>query len=482
MTALKRQPEKSRKRRGAADFMRRKVRRIHFVGIGGIGMSGIAEVLLNLGYTVTGSDLGATETTERLARLGATVFQGHDARNLQETDVVVTSTAVRPDNPEVVEAHRRNIPVIPRAEMLAELLKMKFSIAVSGSHGKTTTTSMIATMLAHGGVDPTMVIGGKLASIGSNARLGGGDVVVAEADESDGSFLKLHPVISVITNIDREHLDHYLDIEDIKQAFLQFANGVPFYGATVLCLDDPHVKEILPDVKRRTLTYGLSRPADYRAERISFSGGSSRFSVYFRDNLLGSVTLKVPGLFNVYNALAAVAVGAELDLPFTAIREGLKRFTGVQRRLEVKGVAHGVTVVDDYGHHPTEIRETLAAARQVWKNRLIVVFQPHRYTRTRALFREFTTAFPNADVLILTDIYAASEDPIPGVSSRALAGAIRETGQTDVTYLADFDAIVDHLIRIAKPSDVILTQGAGSVWKIGTEFLERTRDEEERPE
>lgn len=469
-------------RSGTSDFMRRKVRRIHFVGIGGIGMSGIAEVLLNLGYLVTGSDLSATDTTERLSALGATVFLGHDAGNLRETDVVVTSTAVRPDNPEVVEAHRRNIPVIPRAEMLAELLKMKFSIAVSGSHGKTTTTSMIATMLAHGGVDPTMVIGGKLASIGSNARLGGGDVVVAEADESDGSFLKLHPVISVITNIDREHLDHYLDIEDIKQAFLQFANSVPFYGVTVLCLDDPHVKEILPDIKRRTLTYGLSQPADYRAERIAFSGASSRFSVYYRDNLLGSITLKAPGLFNIYNALAAVAVGAELDLSFTAIREGLKRFGGVQRRLEVKGFAGGVTVVDDYGHHPTEIRETLAAARQVWKDRLIVVFQPHRYSRTRALFREFTTVFPNADALILTDIYSASEDPIPGVNSRALAGAIREAGHNDVTYLPDFTAIVEHLVRITRPSDVVLTQGAGSVWKIGMEFLQRIRSKEEKAE
>jgi UDP-N-acetylmuramate--alanine ligase len=340
---------------------------------------------------------------------------------------------------------------------------MKFSVAVSGSHGKTSTTSMAATILAHGGLDPTMVIGGKLASIGSNARLGGGEVIVAEADESDGSFLKLSPCIAVITNIDREHLDYYRDLEEIREAFLQFA--------TILCLDDPNVREILPRIKRRTITYGLSHEADYRAEEISYSGASSRFSLYCRDVLLGTAKLNVPGLFNVYNALAAVAVAREMDLTFPVIREGLQRFTGVHRRLEVRGEARGVTVVDDYGHHPTEIRATLAAARQVWTGRIIVIFQPHRYTRTKALFNEFLTAFRDADLLLVTDIYAASEEPIPGVTAEALCEAIRRAGHTDAAHFSSFEAIVNHLLRIAQPTDVILTQGAGSVWKVGEAFL-----------
>ncbi|MHB9097280.1 MAG: UDP-N-acetylmuramate--L-alanine ligase [Syntrophales bacterium] len=457
--------------------MERKIRRIHFVGIGGIGMSGIAEVLLNLGYEVSGSDLGTTDITQRLDDLGAAIHRGHDASHIGNADVVVTSTAVRPDNPEVIAAHERSIPVIPRAEMLAELLKMKFSIAVSGSHGKTTTTSMVATLLAHGGLDPTMVIGGKLASIGSNARLGDGEVIVAEADESDGSFLKLSPCLAVITNIDREHLDYYRDVEEIKEAFLQFANIVPFYGSTVLCLDDPHVREILPRIKRTVITYGLSPAADYRAEDISFSGPSTRFSLRHRDILLGSVQLNVPGLFNVYNALAAVAVAREMDLTFPVIREGLQRFTGAQRRLEVRGEANGITVVDDYGHHPTEIKATLAAARQVWSGRIIVVFQPHRYTRTQALFEEFLTAFGGADGLIITDIYPASEEPIPGVTAVTLCEAIRCAGHPDALQLSSFDAIVDHLAKVARPSDVILTQGAGSVWKVGEAFLKRIRED-----
>ncbi len=455
--------------------MHRKIRRIHFVGIGGIGMSGIAEVLLNLGYEISGSDLGSTEITQRLDDLGAAIHRGHDASHIGNADVVVTSTAVRPDNPEVLAAHERGIPVIPRAEMLAELLKMKFSIAVSGSHGKTTTTSMVATLLAHGGLDPTMVIGGKLASIGSNARMGDGEVIVAEADESDGSFLKLSPCLAVITNIDREHLDYYADVDQIKEAFLQFANIVPFYGSTVLCLDDPHVREILPEIKRRVITYGLQAPADYRAEGVSFTGPSSRFALYHRETLLGTVKLNVPGLFNVYNAMAAIAVAREMEMTFPVIREGLQRFTGVHRRLDVRGEAGGITVVDDYGHHPTEIRATLAAAKQVWPGRILVVFQPHRYTRTKALFEEFLTAFKDADGLIITDIYPASEEPIPGVNAAALCEAVRRKGHPDAVHLPDFDAIVDHLAKIARPSDVILTQGAGSVWKVGEAFLNRTR-------
>jgi len=455
--------------------MYRKIRRIHFVGIGGIGMSGIAEVLLNLGYEISGSDLVSTEITQRLDEMGAAIHRGHEASHIGNADVVVTSTAVRPDNPEVLAAHRRNIPVIPRAEMLAELLKMKFSIAVSGSHGKTTTTSIVAMLLAHGGLDPTMVIGGKLASIGGNARLGDGEVIVAEADESDGSFLKLSPCLAVITNIDREHLDYYRDLEEIREAFLSFANIVPFYGSTILCLDDVHTREILTRIKRKVVTYGLGAQADYRAQDVVFSGASSRFSLFFRDILLGTIKLNVPGLFNVYNALAAIAVAREMDLTFPVIREGLQHFTGVQRRLEVRGEAQGITMVDDYGHHPTEIRATLAAARQVWTGRIIVVFQPHRYTRTQALFQEFLTAFTDADSLIVTDIYPAGEEPIPGVSSEALCEAIRRAGHRDAVHLSSFDAIADHLSEVARQGDVILTQGAGSVWKVGMAFLERIK-------
>jgi len=456
------------------DLMCRKVREIHFVGIGGIGMSGIAEVLLNLGYRISGSDLSESDITQRLAALGARICKGHDASHVGSAQVVVTSTAVKADNPEVLEAHRRSIPVIPRAEMLAELLKMKFSIAVSGMHGKTTTTSMVSTVLAHGGVDPTMVIGGKLASIGSNARLGDGDVIVAEADESDGSFLKLSPSIAVITNIDLEHMDYYRDIDHIKDAFLQFANIVPFYGSTVLCLDDEHVKEILPKIKRRTITYGLSDPADYQARGVVFQGVSTRYTLTCRGETLGEVTLNVPGLHNVYNSMATIAVARELDLDFDMIREGMKAFTGAHRRLEVKGKRGDVLVVDDYGHHPTEILATLKAAKQVWKGRLIVVFQPHRYTRTRALFREFLGAFGDADVLILTDIYAASEREIEGVHASKLCEGIRSGGHGNVTYIPAFDAIVDRLFEIAKPGDVIITQGAGSVWKVGEEYLKKT--------
>ncbi len=453
--------------------MYRKVKEIHFVGIGGIGMSGIAEVLLNLGYRISGSDLSETDITQRLSSLGARICKGHDASHVGSADVVVTSTAVKADNPEVLEAHRRSIPVIPRAEMLAELLKMKFSIAVSGMHGKTTTTSMISTVLAHGGLDPTMVIGGKLASIGSNARLGDGEVIVAEADESDGSFLKLSPSIAIITNIDREHMDYYRDIEHIKDAFLQFANIVPFYGSTILCLDDEHVREILPKIKRRTITYGLSEAADYRAEGISFEGASSRYRLFCKGTVLGDIELNVPGMHNVYNSIATIAVARELGLEFPVIREGMKAFAGVHRRLEIKGKRDGVLVVDDYGHHPTEVQATLSAAKQVWKNRLIVVFQPHRYTRTKALFNEFLGAFKDADVLILTDIYAASEREIEGVHAAKLCEGIRQNGHPAATYISSFDDIVDHLLKIARPGDVVITQGAGSVWKVGEEFLKR---------
>jgi UDP-N-acetylmuramate--alanine ligase len=455
--------------------MRRRVKSIHFVGIGGIGMSGIAEVLINLHYEVTGSDLAVTEITQRLADLGARIFSGHQAANVSAADVVVTSTAVKADNPEVLEAHRRSIPVIPRAEMLAELLKMKMSVAVSGSHGKTTTTSMIATVLAAGGLDPTMVIGGKLASIGSNAKIGDGEVIVAEADESDGSFLKLSPVLAVITNIDREHLDYYSGIEEICEAFLTFANIVPFYGATVICHDDQNAQTILPLIKRRFITYGLMEGADYRAENIVYVGRGARFSVFYREELLGDVSLNVPGLFNVYNSLAAIAVARELDMPFPDIAAGLLHFFGVHRRLEVLGETGGVTVLDDYGHHPTEIRATLAAVRQAWGGRIMVVFQPHRYTRTRALWEEFLTAFTDADVLLVLDIYPASETAIPGISAAALCEAISGRGQKNTVYIGGFEAAVAYLGKNAREGDVIVTLGAGSVWKVGKSFLDGER-------
>jgi UDP-N-acetylmuramate--alanine ligase len=452
-------------------LMQRKVKGIHFVGIGGIGMSGIAEVLLNLGYKISGSDSQQSETTLRLSRLGATVRLGHSKDNIGDADVVVTSTAVKTANPEVVEAHRRNIPVIPRAEMLAELLKMKFSVAVSGSHGKTTTTSMISTILARCGLDPTMVIGGKLASIGSNARLGDGDVIVAEADESDGSFLKLSPTIAVITNIDREHLDYYPGITEIKEAFLKFANIVPFYGCTVMCNDNEHVRSIASQIKRRTITYGIDHDADYRAREINFQGSKTIYRLSCKGDELGEVELAVPGLFNVYNSLAAIAVGRELELDPTSIKEGLLNFSGVQRRMEIKGRIGSITVIDDYGHHPTEVRETLAAARHVWTQRRIVVFQPHRFTRTKALFQEFTGAFTDADILILNDIYPASEEPIAGINSVVLAEAIRKNGHPHAEYMGGAQDTVDYLLKIVRPNDAVFTLGAGSVYKIGEDFL-----------
>ncbi len=455
--------------------MYRRVKNIHFVGIGGIGMSGIAEVLLNLGYMISGSDLERSDITARLESLGARIFYGHRPSNLTAADVVVKSTAIGEDNPEVMEAHSRNVPVIPRAEMLAELLKLKYSIAVSGCHGKTTTTSIISTALAHGGLDPTMVIGGRLDSIGSNARLGEGGFIVAEADESDGSFLQLNPYIAVITNIDREHLDYYPGIGEIKDAFLQFANSVPFYGAVILCNDCDNVRDILPRIKRRVVTYGVDDEADFRAADISFNGLTSRFALYHREELLGEIEMQVPGLFNVYNAMAAVAVGIELGMEFSTIQGGIHAYKGVHRRLEIKGQAGGVTVVDDYGHHPTEIKAVLAAAKNVWEGRVIVVFQPHRYTRTKALFDEFLDSFDDASALILTDIYAASEKEIQGVHSMNLSRGIQDHGHGDVMYLSGFGEIVDHLCDITQPGDVILTLGAGNVWKVGEDLLERLK-------
>jgi UDP-N-acetylmuramate--alanine ligase len=458
--------------------MMRKIKRVHFVGIGGSGMSGIAEVLLNLGYRVAGSDLTESETTQRLQRLGAEVFIGHRPENLKDADVVVVSSAVRADNPEVVSAHERIIPVIPRAEMLAELMRMKYGVAVAGTHGKTTTTSMIATVLTHGGLDPTAVIGGKLNIFKSNAKLGQGEFLVAEADESDGSFLRLSPTIAVVTNIDPEHLDHYRDLEEIKNAFLEFVNKVPFYGLAVLCLDQENVQALIPQLRKRYVTYGLSSQANFRAADVTFRGLTTTFRAFANNKELGPISIQMPGLHNVYNALATLATASELDLDFQAVQEALASFSGVQRRFQIKGEWGGVMVVDDYGHHPTEIKATLSAAKEGWGRRTVVVFQPHRYTRTRHLFKDFLTSFNQADVLFLTEIYPAGEDPIPEVSIQGLYEGIKGHGHKDVTLIEDKSQIVERLLPRLRPGDMVVTLGAGDIWKVGEALIQRLQKRE----
>ncbi len=455
-----------------------KIRKIHFVGIGGIGMSGIAEVLLNLGYQVSGSDLRESEITRRLVGLGGEIAYGHRAENLTEVDVVVTSTAVRADNPEVVEARERLIPVIPRAEMLAELMRMKYGVAIAGTHGKTTTTSMVSTILSHGGIDPTIVIGGKLNTLGSNAKLGQGKFLVAEADESDGSFLKLSPTIAVVTNIDEDHLDHYTGgLDQIKDAFVEFINKVPFYGLAVLCLDNGNVADVIPRVQKRFVTYGLSTQADFRATDVRLSGLDTSFVAHYQGERLGEIAFRMPGAHNVLNALATVAVAMELGLPFAAIQEGFGLFGGVGRRFQVKAEVAGVMVVDDYGHHPTEIRATLAAAKGGFPDRrLVVVFQPHRYTRTRDLFDEFVKAFYDADLLVLTDIYAAGEEPIAGITGEALFREVKRHGQKEVSFVADREALPGHLLSEVRPGDIVLTLGAGNVWQAGEQLAQLLRE------
>jgi UDP-N-acetylmuramate--alanine ligase len=454
-----------------------KIEKIHFVGIGGIGMSGIAEVLLNLGYKVSGSDLRRSEITERLASLGGEIFYGHLRENVVGVDVVVISSAVKNDNPEVQEARENLIPVIPRAEMLAELMRMKYGIAIAGTHGKTTTTSMVATLLGFAGIDPTIVIGGRLNSLGSNARLGQGKFLVAEADESDGSFLKLSPTIAVVTNIDADHLDFYSGIEEIKDTFVEFINKVPFYGLTVLCIDNDNVADIIPRINKRFTTYGLSAQADIRACDIKLEGLSTSFVAQYRGERLGEISFKMPGAHNVLNALAAIGVALELNVPFSVIQEGFRDFGGVGRRFQVKGEVNDIMVVDDYGHHPTEIRATLAAATAGWERRLVVVFQPHRYTRTKELYDEFVKAFHDAEVLILTDIYPAGEEPIEGVTAEALARSIRQHGQKDVTHISDREELVGHLLEILKPGDILLTLGAGNIWQTGELLLQKLEKE-----
>ena len=454
-------------------YRRGKIQHIHFVGIGGIGMSGIAEVLLNLGYHISGSDIKETEVTRRLRSLGCEISTGHRKENLKEADVVVISSAVRQNNPEVEAAEQRLIPVIPRAEMLAELMRMKIGIAVAGTHGKTTTTSLISTVLAAGGLDPTVVIGGRLNSIGSNARLGQGEFLVAEADESDGSFLKLMPTIAVVTNFDPEHLDFYKGIEEIKESFLCFLEKIPFFGLAVLCLDHPNIQSLLPRLKKRFTTYGLTTQADFQAKEIAFEGLSTSFDVVHQRQGIGRLSLRMPGIHNVYNALATLATAFELDIPFRVVQETLRDFSGIQRRFQIKGEKKGILIVDDYGHHPVEIMATLKAARTGWGKRIVAVFQPHRYTRTQALFKDFLAAFYDADVLILTDIYPAGEDRIEGVESKALLEGLREYGHKDVTYLADRGEIVEHLLHILSPGDLVITLGAGDIWQVSEELVSR---------
>ena len=458
--------------------MFKKIRQIHFVGIGGIGMSGIAEVLHNLGYLVTGSDSRESETTRRLSALGVRVAVGHRAENVEGADVVIRSSAVTQENVEIAGARQRLIPVIQRAEMLAELMRMKYGVAVAGTHGKTTTTSLVATVLARGGLDPTMVIGGRLNALGSNAKLGRGDFLVAEADESDGSFLKLSPTIAVVTTVDAEHLDYYRDLAQIQEAFVEFVNKVPFYGLAVLCLDQENIQAMLPRVEKRYVTYGLRSQADFLARDISFAGMTSECSVAWKGQPLGRLRLRIPGLHNVYNALAAVAVGMDLDIAFETIRDALGEFTGVDRRFQIRGDAGGVTVVDDYAHHPAEIQATLNAAKDGFGRRVVAIFQPHRYTRTRALLSEFSTAFYQADQLFVTEIYPAGEAPIPGVSGSQLAEAVAEHGHKRVAYVADKGQLPAAVLATIEPGDMVLTLGAGDIWRTGEEILDRLRGAE----
>jgi UDP-N-acetylmuramate--alanine ligase len=456
--------------------VRRRIQHVHFVGAGGIGMCGLAELLHNQGYRVSGSDLREGPTVERLRSLGIPVAVGHAPENLGEVDVVVYSSAVPPHNPELREAERRGIPVIPRAEMLAEAMRLKEGIAVAGSHGKTTTTSLIAHVLSAAGLDPTAVIGGRVFApdtAPSTTRLGAGELLVAEADESDGSFLRLAPVVAVVTNIDPEHLDHYGSYEALQEAFVSFANRVPFWGLSVLCLDHPGVQTIVPRMTRRTASYGFASQADLVATAVRIESPGTRFEVRRRAERLGSVRLRLPGRHNVQNALATLAVALELDVPFRTAADALAAFLGIERRFETKGVVAGVRVVDDYGHHPAEIRATLAAARETHAGRIVVAFQPHRYTRTRDLWNDFVTAFNDADLLVLTDIYSAGEPKLPGVEAAPLLEAIRAHGHRDARFAQNLEDVVEELARTARPGDLVVTLGAGSISQVGARLLAR---------
>ncbi len=454
--------------------MYQKAYHIHFVGIGGIGMSGIAELLLNLGYRVSGSDLKASDITRRLARLGGTVHEGHRSEQVAGADVVVMSSAVSEDNPEIAAARAAAIPVIPRAEMLAELMRLKYSIAVAGAHGKTTTTSIVSSVLAEGGLDPTVVIGGKLRGVDTNAVLGSGSFLVAEADESDGSFLRMAPSIAVVTNIDREHLDHYRDLDDIIDAFARFIDRIPFYGLAVVCLDNEPVQALIPRIQKRLVTYGMSRQADIQAADVACEGQSCRFRVRRGGEDMGTVVLSLPGVHNVYNALASIAVGLEVGIGFETIRSALGRLEGVRRRMEIKGERGGVVVVDDYAHHPTEIKSTLQAVGDGWRDRRkIVVFQPHRYTRTQALFDDFTRAFYQSDVLVVLPIYPAGEKAIPGVAHGAICEGVRAHGHKNVICIERMEEAPGRLADLVTAGDLVITLGAGNVWEVGETLLDR---------
>ncbi|MDX9714081.1 MAG: UDP-N-acetylmuramate--L-alanine ligase [Dissulfurispiraceae bacterium] len=447
---------------------------IHFVGIGGIGMSGIAEVLHNLRYEVTGSDIKESETTQRLAKLGIKIHIGHHESNINDAHVVVISSAVSPSNPEVVAARLRLTPVIPRAEMLAELARLKYGILVAGAHGKTTTTSLVATVVSEGGFDPTVVIGGKLKSMGTNAKLGQGDYLVAEADESDGSFLKLNPTIAVITNIDREHLDYFKEMGALKKAFLEFMNKVPFYGVAVVCIENDHVRELLPLITRKVITYGLTKEADMYASDIEYNGVKTSFNVFRGCDLVGRFTVTVPGRHNVLNSLAAIAVGLELKLSVPCITAALEGFSGIHRRFEFKGEVKGIKVYDDYGHHPSEIRATLRAARECFNgNRICVLFQPHRYTRTRDLMNDFAESFGDADSIFVMDIYAAGEKPIEGINSEVLSEMMAARGVKEVVHFSERAEMINRLSSILRDGDLLLTLGAGDVFRAGEEILAR---------
>jgi UDP-N-acetylmuramate--alanine ligase len=448
-------------------------KKIHFVGIGGIGMSGIAEILLDQGFRVSGSDRAASDNTERMQELGAEMFIGHKASNVgSDVDALVYSSAVPADNPELVEARRRKIPVIRRAEMLAEVMRLKYGIGIAGTHGKTTTTSMVSLVLMEGGVDPTVIVGGRLRGLaGSNARLGKGEFIVVEADEYDRSFLSITPTIAVLTTLETDHLDCYRDLEDIKAAFVQFAGKVPFYGFVVLCLDEPALQDIMPTIKKKIITYGLTGQSDLQAVDIVHKQNLSSFTVIKHGAELGSVTIQIPGNHNVLNALAAITVGLELGVPFAKVKTGIEKFTGVFRRWEIKGEVNGITVIDDYAHHPTEIKATLAGAKAGWRRRVVCVFQPHLYTRTRDFYDDFGRAFFNADVLVLTDVYPAREEPIQGVSGELIANAAREFGHKQVHYVPAKTEVPAFLSSIVKPGDMVITMGAGDIWKFGDLFL-----------
>jgi UDP-N-acetylmuramate--alanine ligase len=452
-----------------------RVKEVHFVGVGGVGMSGIAEILLALGFRVSGSDVADSPALARLAQQGAAVWIGHDRVHLDRADVVVFSSAVQEDNPELVAARERRIPVIPRAEMLAELMRMQTSIAVAGMHGKTTTTSMIASVLTRAGLDPTVVIGGRLNALGGGAKLGRGDLLVAEADESDRSFLKLYPSIALITNMDLEHMDCYSSMQEIRRTFLEFINRLPFYGYAIVCLDDPEVQKIIPLIEKRFVTYGMSSQATIRGHRVRFERDLSIFSVLNEGRPLGEIRLPMPGLHNVLDALAAVAVADILEIPFEVTMEALDSFRGVDRRFTLRGKAAGVSIIDDYGHHPAEIKAVLRAARQVTDDRVAVLFQPHRYTRTQALFEDFLTAFLDADLLYLMEIYPASERPIEGVTGRALYEAMKSRGFKTVKFLPDRDSIPAQLCADLKPGDLLITLGAGDVTRLGPRILDELR-------